>query len=639
MQRKVFEIEQAEEAFRYMAAGKHIGKVLIKIRDSQRVNELSSLRVLKKTEFHPNKAYIIVGGFGGLGLEIALWMTFKGARNIVLNSRRGPQTSYHQYCIERMTENGVKVTISRHDLISEDQARELLKSLDAPVAGIFNSALVLNDALFVDQTAETFIEVCAPKVNITLNLDKISREMCPSLAYFVVFSSAASSKGNVGQTNYGLANSFIESVCERRRRDGLHGLAIQWGVIGDVGYVVEKMGTNIDSVRGTAAQRLHSCFAVFERFLNYPDSTVSSMVKSEGKIFTGDSSGDIIKSISHILGIKDIHALDPKITLGELGMDSLMAIEVQQALERNFDVTISSKEIRQMKICELIELSKKCDASKSDKNANLDSKLDEKLDSFLNEDYLILLKEPKIKLNDGAGEILFVMPPIDGQYRSFGDLFKNLEQSVVGLNWTYDMVHFTSMDEAAVIFADQITSLTSNPEVNILGYSFGGVLAIAIAKQLESRKSGPKVGKLVLFDTALEALKERIREMFISQSSSEAESVQDQEFIKAFLKRYLIVTSDLDEEFRSASSRTERFDVLRKYLIQKGIEPLKADCIMKFNELTLHKGRLILKHQEQRIASSEMIHFRSQENVHRLQSASNDTTVNTTKFVSHSLFH
>ena len=87
---------------------------------------------------------------------------------------------------------------------------------------------------------------------IAKNLDFASRRLCPQLDYFVAFSSVSCGRGNAAQTNYGFANSTIERICEKRRADGLHGLAIQWGPIGDVGVLVD-MRTSDYVMHGKAA--------------------------------------------------------------------------------------------------------------------------------------------------------------------------------------------------------------------------------------------------------------------------------------------------------------------------------------------------------------------------------------------------
>ena len=82
----------------------------------------------------------------------------------------------------------------------------------------------MNDGLLENKTEEDFLEVCEPKVKGTINLDKVSRQICKdSCDWFVVFSSVSCGRGNAGQSNYGLANSAMERICEKRREDGLSG--------------------------------------------------------------------------------------------------------------------------------------------------------------------------------------------------------------------------------------------------------------------------------------------------------------------------------------------------------------------------------------------------------------------------------
>ena len=97
--KNVFKAEDAEKAFRYMTTGKHIGKIVIRIREEESQKILKSgvtqskrMLVTKKTYFNPNKVYIITGGLGGFGMELIHWMLFLGARKFVLTSRKGVST-------------------------------------------------------------------------------------------------------------------------------------------------------------------------------------------------------------------------------------------------------------------------------------------------------------------------------------------------------------------------------------------------------------------------------------------------------------------------------------------------------------------------------------------------------------------
>lgn len=99
---------------------------------------------------------------------------------------------------------------------------------------IFNLAVVLRDAIIENQTIETFIDSFGPKAVAVAHLDRLTRQFYPDLSDFVVFSSVSCGRGNAGQTNYGMANSVMERICEQRKLDGFPALAIQWGAIGEV---------------------------------------------------------------------------------------------------------------------------------------------------------------------------------------------------------------------------------------------------------------------------------------------------------------------------------------------------------------------------------------------------------------------
>lgn len=85
---------------------------------------------------------------------------------------------------------------------------------------------MLRDALIENQTAQSFEVVCMPKVMVTKHLDAITRQFCPQIDHFVVFSSVSCGRGIIGQTNYGYANSVMERICEARNEAGLPGVYI-----------------------------------------------------------------------------------------------------------------------------------------------------------------------------------------------------------------------------------------------------------------------------------------------------------------------------------------------------------------------------------------------------------------------------
>ncbi|XP_019696891.2 fatty acid synthase [Harpegnathos saltator] len=233
--RKVFEKSEVEVAFKYMAAGKHIGKILIKIYDE---NKPLGFSILAYPQFFCkyHMSYIILGGLGGFGLELADWLILHGAKNLLLTSRTGLRNGYQRSKIELWKSYGVNVQIvAGADASDHKDCAFILNSAAemGPVDAIFNLAVVMKDSLFKNQTAESFEVAFKPKAMATKTMDKLSRKMCPDLQHFVVFSSFSCGRGFAGISNYGMANSIIERMRERRIQNGLPRMAIQWGSVDD----------------------------------------------------------------------------------------------------------------------------------------------------------------------------------------------------------------------------------------------------------------------------------------------------------------------------------------------------------------------------------------------------------------------
>lgn len=221
-------------------------------------------------------------------------------------------------------------------------------------------AVVLRDSILQNQSPEMYQECLGPKANATRFLNELSRILCPRLEHFVVFSSASCGRGNAGQSNYGMANSIMERIIEQRVQDKLPGKAIQWGAIGEVGLVAEMLQGRSDvEVVGTLQQRIESCLNVLDTLLTSPQAIVSSVVvadKSGGDLHH-DGQLSLIKTVMKIMGIRDVKAVSKNASLAELGMDSLMTVEIKQVLEREFDVFLTAQQLRALTFAKLEEMS------------------------------------------------------------------------------------------------------------------------------------------------------------------------------------------------------------------------------------------------------------------------------------------
>ncbi|KPM02590.1 fatty acid synthase-like protein 1 [Sarcoptes scabiei] len=344
---KVFDIDNLDGAFDAMHQEDHIGKVILQIRNENNLSRKFS--AIPTTRFSPKKCYVLVGGLGGLGLEVAHWMATRGARKLVLVSRSGIKNEY-QYVFVKRIENLIRntcekanpeVKICTSDPSTIKGAEKLMNESQklGPIGGIFHFATVLNDAFIEDQTPESFKKVCAPKMDALCCLDTITRQLCPELDYFVAFSSQSSSRGFIGQSNYGYANSVMEHICECRRNDGLPGQAIEYGPIGDVGLWAKNEHIDLTSIGMVIdTQRIPSCMEVLDRFLNRPEPIVATIVRHQDfKQNDGTS-----KAKDHIwqgIGI-ELDSLPDNLTLGDVGMESILAVEMQQRIEREYEVNL-----------------------------------------------------------------------------------------------------------------------------------------------------------------------------------------------------------------------------------------------------------------------------------------------------------
>jgi len=176
-----------------------LGKVLIKVRDENQLNS-KVLKVMAnhQTFFNPHKSYIIVGGLGGFGLELTQWMAERGAKKIVITSRTGAKESYQFLILKKLENSGINVKIWIGSSTQEQEMADTFKCAEelGPIGGIFHLAMVLKETPIANMTQKMFGLAADTKFKVCQHLDQLSRQLCPHLDYFVVFSSYSSGFGN-----------------------------------------------------------------------------------------------------------------------------------------------------------------------------------------------------------------------------------------------------------------------------------------------------------------------------------------------------------------------------------------------------------------------------------------------------------
>ena len=232
-----FAADETSDAFRLMQQSGHVGKIVVTPPPPGSV-----ARVQRNAFTVADKGvHLVTGGLGGFGIEAARWLADRGAKRIVLVGRSGKPNEEGRAIIADLAKQGVKVETKACDITSRRAVEALIDGIETrgeKLAGVIHGAMVLQDGLISAIEPETLEAVIAPKVIGAQHLDAATRGR--KLDYFVLFSSATTFIGNPGQGSYVAANGFMEGLARQRCRLGLPALAVAWGAIGDVGVLARN---------------------------------------------------------------------------------------------------------------------------------------------------------------------------------------------------------------------------------------------------------------------------------------------------------------------------------------------------------------------------------------------------------------
>ena len=378
---RVFAAHEITDAFRLMQGSGHIGKILV------RPPVLGAAASPSPVPVRADATYLVAGGLGGFGIETARFLVERGARHLVLTSRSGEAAASALPLIEAMRQRGATIATVAADLTDEAAMTALFARIDAtmpPLRGVLHTAMVLDDALFANLDAARIHKVLAPKVAGADLLDRLTRQR--PLDFFVLYSSATTLIGNPGQASYVAANAYLEGLARARHAAGLPAVAIAWGAIADAGYLARNMEVNAVLSTRLGKQSLTVKAALAGLGLVF-DSGAGDPVVAYGRVDwatarkelkllatplvadvlgrTSEGGADdmesgelmeLIKGLDHADAVKKVgELLTGEISrilrlpaddiglnrpLTEVGMDSLMAVELRMAAEQKLGVEI-----------------------------------------------------------------------------------------------------------------------------------------------------------------------------------------------------------------------------------------------------------------------------------------------------------
>ena len=358
-------LAEAGAAMAFMRAARHIGKLVL------------TSPPLGGGDLRRDRTYLVTGGLGGIGCAVAGWLAERGAGAIVLNGRRAPDAAAEE-TIATLRDRGATVRVELADVTDAAALDAMLARMDRelpPLGGVIHSVGVLADAALGNQSWERFAQVLRPKVLGAWHLHRATAER--DLDLFVLFSSVAGVLGNPGQANHAAANAFLDQLAAHRRALGLPGQTIAWGAWSGLGEAEEQRdriaGRRAASGAGwisaeqgmraferlvradaTAAAVMAVDWPVFGEILDgqpplledllaagaeagtdgaaAPDDLPSRLRSAPEAERTGVAVSFLQREVQSVLRLPS--PPDPTVGFFELGMDSLMAVELRNRLGR-----------------------------------------------------------------------------------------------------------------------------------------------------------------------------------------------------------------------------------------------------------------------------------------------------------------
>ncbi|MCS4062637.1 type I polyketide synthase [Pseudomonas putida] len=385
-----FDANQVVEAYRYMQQARQIGKVVVTYANPIQQTVDTRAQPVRVLQLAADASYLVTGGLGGFGLRTAQWLIDKGARHLVLLGRRGPASAEAQPQLALWHAQGIDVQAVACDITDRGQLRAVFERIAAspwPLRGLVHAATVIDDGLIRNLDAEQLHRVLEPKAKGAQYLHELTKAQ--ALDFFVMFSSATTLFGNPGQANYVAANHWLEALARHRRAQGLAATAVLWGAIDDVGFLARnsQIKDALQSRMGGAPLRAEVALAQLEAMLLEGDNghgvleldfkalsrflpsaatprfvelarAYGSDQEDEGggediqRMLAELDDGELLERFAEMLKHEVCEILrlpparlDAQRPLQELGLDSLMSVELVVALEERFGIRLPVMEL------------------------------------------------------------------------------------------------------------------------------------------------------------------------------------------------------------------------------------------------------------------------------------------------------
>jgi NADPH:quinone reductase-like Zn-dependent oxidoreductase/thioesterase domain-containing protein/SAM-dependent methyltransferase/acyl carrier protein len=371
---------RAVEAFRLMAQGGHVGKIVL---DLTRLGPVGAAP--RPLPVRSDRTYLISGGLGGVGMALAERLVRLGARSLLLLGRRGVATTDRAERVAALRAAGVEVRVAAVDVADgprlEAVMAELLRQAP-PVGGVFHLAMILADGSIRGLDRDRFRAAFRPKAVGAWNLHRLTKAQPVEL--FVMFGSAAAALGSPGQVNYAAGNAVLEALAAHRRAAGLPATTLALGAIAEIGCVAERPELGEGPARlGVRSLSAADLWRTLDAAVSVPEPVIVALSADWNRLgerLTASGRGDglftdlvarlpeeapaqsaqeiraalaaaapvarleLARAVARRIVAKCLGA-DPSVVeadrpLTEMGLDSLMAVELAHVMETELGVSL-----------------------------------------------------------------------------------------------------------------------------------------------------------------------------------------------------------------------------------------------------------------------------------------------------------
>lgn len=376
-----FAAAEARDAFRLMQASGHVGKIVVAPPEAASAAHAPP-------RFRSDCVYVVSGGVSGVGLALAEWFARSGVRRLALLSRRGAVSEPDQDVLARLSAQGVEVACHACDVADQGQLAATLARIRAaqgPIGGIVHAAAVLEDGVLAQLDEAALSRVLAPKLDGAWNLHRLTEG--DPIETFLLLSSATTAIGNPGQGAYVAANHGVEAIARARRAENRPGVALALGPVADAGMLARNPEVRrlLEKRLGLRAMSVPAILDSLPRVLASPDPVViladlegaaararlpilsspTYEMLPEAETAEDEADPDALRArilaagpaeardllagllaveVGRILGL-GVETIERHRPLSEIGMDSLMAVELGLVIEQRLGTGLSGLSI------------------------------------------------------------------------------------------------------------------------------------------------------------------------------------------------------------------------------------------------------------------------------------------------------